>query len=101
MSEPDLEEEVVMRLRANNYECSLTTKRDSRKLIRVMYGPGVDITIIPEVPPLQLHRNHAVVFGGVSMRHLLEEAKQEVADITEVAKVGWSHEGHEGSGLQS
>ena len=74
-------------LRANNYECSLTTKRDSRKLIKVLWGPGVDITIIPEVPPLQLLPNHAVVFGGVTMRHLLEEEKKVVADINEVNKV--------------
>ena len=41
----DLEEEVVMRLVAGGYKCTLLTKRGNRRLIKMEWGAGVDLTI--------------------------------------------------------
>ena len=43
----------------------------------------MDLTIVPNVTPPELHPCYAVVYGGVTMRALLEKMKQTV-DINEV-----------------
>ena len=72
-----------MRLVAGGYKCTLLTKRGNRRLIKMEWGAGVDLTIVPNVTPTELHPCHAVVYGGVTMRALLEKEKQMV-DIKEV-----------------
>ena len=86
MSLPDLEEDVVIRLVAGGYNCTLLTKRGNRRLIRMEWGAGVDITIVPTVAPTELLPCHAVVYGGLAMRNQLENEKQMVdIDVVNMA----------------
>ena len=68
-----------------SYNCSILEKRGNRRLVKLespISPGGVDVTIVPKVTPQDVLPCHAVVFGGATMRALLEKEKN-TSDISE------------------